>query len=103
MSVFNLVLDVSQFFFLSQFISQLLFQSVSIQLNTLLTHPLSCTAQMGRELTLRHDAVRNDLDLCVHAAGGVCHKEPSRLSSNGDKTRPVTSGPKNTCRSDHSE
>ena len=43
---------------------------------------------MGREHTLRHDAVRNDLDLCVNAAGGVCHKEPSRLSSTGDKTHP---------------
>jgi hypothetical protein len=51
-------------------------------------HPLSCNSQKGREITLRHDSVVNDLHHGIKAAGGVCIKEPSRLGSDGDNSRP---------------
>jgi len=51
-------------------------------------HPLSCNSQKGREITLRHDAVVNDLQHGIRAAGGACTKEPTRLSADGDKSRP---------------
>ena len=54
----------------------------------ILQHPLSCNSQKGREITLRHDSVVNDLHHGIKAAGGVCIKEPSRLGSDGDNSRP---------------
>jgi hypothetical protein len=51
-------------------------------------HPLSCNSQKGREITLRHDSVVNDLQHGIRAAGGVCIKEPTRLGSDGDNSRP---------------
>src|ERR1700761_527783 len=51
-------------------------------------HPLSCNSQKGREITLRHDAVVNDLQHGIRAAGGACTKEPTRLSADGDNSRP---------------
>ena len=43
----------------------------------ILQHPLSCNSQKGREITLRHDSVVNDLHHGIRAAGGVCIKEPT--------------------------
>ena len=51
-------------------------------------HPLSCSSQTGREITLRHDSIVNDLQQGTIAAGGVCVKEPTRLSPDGDRNRP---------------
>jgi hypothetical protein len=43
---------------------------------------------MGTDITIRHDDVKNTLYLSAHHAGGLARKEPSRLSANGDNTRP---------------
>ena len=51
-------------------------------------HPLVCKAHMGTDITIRHDDVKNTLYLSAHHAGGLARKEPSRLSANGDNTRP---------------
>ena len=51
-------------------------------------HPLNCAAQKGKEITLRHNGVVNDLQHGVITTGGVSQKEPTHLSSNGDQTRP---------------
>ena len=57
-----------------------------------LDHPLSCNSQKGREITLRHDAVVNDLHHGIRAAGGVCTgiQEHTRLliGSDVDNSRP---------------
>jgi len=42
----------------------------------------------GREITLRHDSVVNDLQQRIMNAGRVCCTEPTRSSADGDRTRP---------------
>ena len=51
-------------------------------------HALSCQGQTGKEITLRHNCVVNDLYRGIQNCGGSGLKEPQNLSHKGDATRP---------------
>jgi hypothetical protein len=51
-------------------------------------HPLVCIGQKGRTITDRHHETVDSLYVSTIHAGGLANKEPTRLSGNGDHTRP---------------